>query len=174
MTRISIALLVVALGASIGYGVHAQSQRTANVEVRVWEDVNDASANYISARPEGGSWRVLGTIPLPLTDGVSSSGRFRYGDITVEVPLPNMPSSITNPENEDDVNDAKRHAAEIGRLNKKIRELEDITTCDAAEFAARVMDHWGLDGSTLYDAIERRCYPERTTETSTPRTRSPF
>lgn len=66
----------------------AQSQRTANVEVRVWEDVNDPERNYISARPEGGSWSTLGTIPLPLTDGISSSGRFRYGDITLAVPLP--------------------------------------------------------------------------------------
>lgn len=66
----------------------AQSQRTANVEVRVWEDVNDPERNYISARPEGGSWSALGTIPLPLADGVSSSGRFRYGDITLAVPLP--------------------------------------------------------------------------------------
>ena len=53
----------------------------------MWEDVNDPERNYISARPEGGSWRTLGTIPLPLTDGVSSTGRFRYGDITLAVPL---------------------------------------------------------------------------------------
>lgn len=66
----------------------AQSSGTANVEVRVWEDVNDPLRNYISARPEGGSWRTLGTIPLPLDDGISSSGRFRYGDITLAVPLP--------------------------------------------------------------------------------------
>ena len=88
--------LVVALaGVSIGAGVLAQSQRTANVEVRVWEDVNDPERNYISARPEGGSWRTLGTIPLPLTDGVSSSGRFRYGDITLAVPLPDAPDAPT-------------------------------------------------------------------------------
>ena len=66
----------------------AQGQRTANVEVRVWEDVNDPERNFISARPEGGSWSTLGTIRLPLTDGISSSGRFRYGDITLAVPLP--------------------------------------------------------------------------------------
>ena len=87
--------LVVALAVSIGAGVLAQSQRTANVEVRVWEDVNDPERNYISARPEGGSWRTLGTIPLPLTDGVSSSGRFRYGDITLAVPLPDAPDAPT-------------------------------------------------------------------------------
>ena len=84
-----IAGLAVALVAvSVGAGVLAQASRTANVEVRVWEDVNDPERNYISARPEGGSWRALGTIPLPLTDGVSSTGRFRYGDITLAVPLP--------------------------------------------------------------------------------------
>ncbi len=90
--------LVVALVAvSIGAGVLAQSQRTANVEVRVWEDVNDPERNYISARPEGGSWRTLGTIPLPLTDGVSSSGRFRYGDITLAVPVPDAPTATPTP-----------------------------------------------------------------------------
>ena len=89
--------LVVALAVSIGAGVLAQSQRTANVEVRVWEDVNDPERNYISARPEGGSWRTLGTIPLPLTDGVSSSGRFRYGDITLAVPLPDAPTATPTP-----------------------------------------------------------------------------
>lgn len=57
-----------------------------NIEVRVWEDVRDPTKNYISARYEGGSWRTLGTIPLPLTDGMSRSGRFRYGDIILAVP----------------------------------------------------------------------------------------
>ena len=57
-----------------------------NIEVRVWEDVRDPTKNYISARYEGGSWRTLGTIPLPLTDGTSRSGRFRYGDIILAVP----------------------------------------------------------------------------------------
>lgn len=88
---------VIAIGGAV---VFAQSQRTANIEVRVWEDVNDPERNYISARPEGGSWRTLGTIPLPLTDGVSSSGRFRYGDITLAVPLPGqaaVPSATPTP-----------------------------------------------------------------------------
>ena len=75
---------VIAIGGAVAI---AQSSRTANIEVRVWESVNDPERNYISARPEGGSWRTLGTIPLPLTDGVSSTGRFRYGDVTLAVPL---------------------------------------------------------------------------------------
>ena len=67
---------------------------TKDVEVRVWQRVSDARSIYVSARPEGGSWATLGTIPLPLDDGHSSSGRFRYGDITVEVPVP-LPSAPT-------------------------------------------------------------------------------
>ena len=63
----------------------AQSGSTANVEVRVWQRVSDASALYISARPEGGSWRTLGTIPLDMT-GRSSTGAYRYGDIALSVP----------------------------------------------------------------------------------------
>ena len=88
--RKAILFALLAAVAAIGGAAFAiaQSQRTANVEVRVWEDVNDPERNYISARPEGGSWSTLGTIPLPLTDGVSSSGRFRYGDVTLAVPLP--------------------------------------------------------------------------------------
>ena len=87
MTRLIIGALAVGLALAVGAVALSQSQRTANIEVRVWEDVNDPERNFISARPEGGSWRTLGTIPLPLTDGVSSSGRFRYGDITLAVPL---------------------------------------------------------------------------------------
>ena len=60
---------------------------TTTVEVRVWQDVNDALSIYVSARPEDGSWRTLGTIPLPLDDGQSSSGRHRYGDITLVATL---------------------------------------------------------------------------------------
>lgn len=48
--------------------------------------MSDARSIYISARPEGGSWHELGTIPLVLDDGLSSTGRFRYGDISVDVP----------------------------------------------------------------------------------------
>ncbi len=91
-------LLAVLAAAAVGAGVIAQeappdptpepvTETTANVEVRVWQDVRDALSIYISARPEDGSWATLGTIPLPLDDGHSGSGRFRYGDITVAVPV---------------------------------------------------------------------------------------
>ena len=54
--------------------------------MRVWQSRSDANALYISARPEGGSWGTLGTIPLDMS-GVSSSGVYRYGDIALAVPL---------------------------------------------------------------------------------------
>ena len=64
--------------------VEPQTRGTANVEVRVWQSRSDANALYISARPEGGSWRDLGTLPLEM-DGESASGRYRFGDIALAV-----------------------------------------------------------------------------------------
>ena len=83
------ALLVVLAGLAgiVGLTTAAEARNpVVTIEVRVWQDVNDARDFYISARPEGGSWGTQGTRALPL-DGTSTSGRFRYGDITVTVPL---------------------------------------------------------------------------------------
>ncbi len=84
----------------IAVAVPLARSRTANVEVRVWQRVADPLRVYISVRLEGGSWGTLGTIPLPLDDGRSSSGSFRYGDIAVAAPLPSPPeatSAATSP-----------------------------------------------------------------------------
>ena len=85
------ALLAVA---AIGPGA-AQGGETATVEVRVWQNVGDAEDIRISARPAGGSWQALGTIRLPLDDGFSRSGNFRFGDISLDVPLTNRASPAT-------------------------------------------------------------------------------
>ena len=58
---------------------------TAVVELRVWQDVKYAKWLWVSARPEGGSWATLGTIPFPLDDGHSADGSSRYGALTVGV-----------------------------------------------------------------------------------------
>lgn len=71
--------------AAIGV-VSAQDSNTANIEVRVWQNTGDAESLYISARPESGSWATLGTIPLDMS-GLTSRGTYRYGDITVAVPI---------------------------------------------------------------------------------------
>ena len=53
------------------------------VELRVWQLVTNADVLYVSARPQGGSWRTLGTIEFPLDDGHSADGSRRYGQLTV-------------------------------------------------------------------------------------------
>ena len=82
-------LAMVATGAAQGSG------QTARIEVRVWQDVGDELDIHISARPAAGSWRTLGTIPLPLDDGFNSTGRYRYGDISLDVPLASQASPAT-------------------------------------------------------------------------------
>ena len=81
------------IGLALLAGASAQSGATANVEVRVWQRVADANALYISARPAGGSWRTLGTIPIEM-DGLSGSRAYRYGDITVTVPRSGAPAAV--------------------------------------------------------------------------------
>ena len=87
----SVRLILIASLALVGIAaigiVAAQDSNTANVEVRVWQSTSDAESLYISARPEGGSWRTLGTIPLDMS-GLNSRETFRYGDIALAVPLP--------------------------------------------------------------------------------------
>ena len=57
----------------------------ASVEVRVWQHVDDERDLYVSARPAGGSWRTLGTVPLAL-DALTASESYRYGDIALALP----------------------------------------------------------------------------------------
>ena len=64
-------------------GQAAAGADTTVVELRVWQDVNNAERLYVSARPEGGSWAALGTIRFPLDAGHSADGSLRYGDLTV-------------------------------------------------------------------------------------------
>ena len=68
--------LLLAVIASVGVGVaDAESEDSAGgdtapvevvIELRVWQDVHAAENIWVSARPAGGSWRTLGTIPLGL------------------------------------------------------------------------------------------------------------
>ena len=64
------------------------------VEVRVWQDVRDGRRIHLSARAEGGSWRDAGTIPVPLDDGLSATGRYRYGDAVIALSVPPPPSCV--------------------------------------------------------------------------------
>ena len=59
---------------------------TVIIEMRVWQRVDDAENLWVSARPRGGRWDTLGTIPLP-EDGRAWSygemGRHGYGDVAM-------------------------------------------------------------------------------------------
>ncbi len=74
---------VIAIGGAIGAFAASQTVNQT-FEIRVWEKADDPSANYISARPAGGDWKTLGTIPIKL-DSMSASGKYRYGDIELDV-----------------------------------------------------------------------------------------
>jgi len=85
--RLALVGLVALAGLVVVSAAEAQGGgATAPVEVRVWQNVGDLEDIRISARPAGGDWRILGTIPLPL-DETTDSGTFVYGDIDLDVAL---------------------------------------------------------------------------------------
>ena len=93
MKRVTLGVIAaLMLAAALAPGNEAMAQSTARVEVRVWQSVSDDRGIYVSARPAGGSWATLGTIPLDL-DGLSSSRAYRYGDIAIEAPLSDEPDA---------------------------------------------------------------------------------
>jgi len=66
------------LGAAV-----ARSHSSTAAEVRVWQATDDPLNIHVSAQATGGRWDTLGTVPLSLDAGVSSDGRYRYGDFSV-------------------------------------------------------------------------------------------
>ena len=82
--------LAVALALLVGVAIAGPAMAqggggAATVEVRVWQNVDDDRDLYVSARPAGGSWRALGTLPLSL-DGLTASDGYRYGDVALAIP----------------------------------------------------------------------------------------
>ena len=87
-------VLALAGAAAVAAQSGPEARPTANVEVRVWQSVADAQRLYVSARAAGGSWRDLGTGPLDVS-GLSASGRYRYGDISLDVPRSGAGGTVT-------------------------------------------------------------------------------
>ena len=59
---------------------------TVIIELRVWQRVDNHEDVWLSARPQGGRWDALGTIPLPrdgVVRGYGGISRHRYGDLTI-------------------------------------------------------------------------------------------
>ena len=87
-----IAVLAVVLALSIA-GVVAQTQRTATVQVRIYEDIEDPTQHHISSRPHGGEWTEAREVP-PLNDGFVQAGKYRFVNVWVgaTIPRPNPPA----------------------------------------------------------------------------------
>ncbi|MDE2754215.1 MAG: hypothetical protein OXI83_16710, partial [Gemmatimonadota bacterium] len=58
----------------------------ADVDIWVWQRVSDLRVLYISVRPAGGPWAGVDPIRVDL-DSLSRSGRSRFGDVTVTLPV---------------------------------------------------------------------------------------
>ena len=85
------------------------------VHVRVWQDVRDDQNIYISARGSLGEWDTLGTISLPLDDGLTPDRALRYGDVRLEVPLPREAvSTLAGQAGEWGYEDARGRAVRFG------------------------------------------------------------
>ena len=57
------------------------------VDVRVSQHIRDPLRIHISARATGGDWDTVGTNRLLLDDGFSPGRSYRYGQISIDVPL---------------------------------------------------------------------------------------
>ena len=162
---ISLAVIAV-VGMAIGATVVAQDEPpptpaalayTAGVDVRVWQSVADDSRLYISARPEGGSWHTLGTIPLDMS-GLNSRGTYRYGDITVGVELPRIapPPSTTTPTASDSGEPASPPdpvpEPEPVTVNVEVRVWQSTANSRNLYISARQEDgDWGALGTVPVD-----------------------
>ena len=76
------ALFAAAPGAGLGSAESEPGVSTVTVEMRLWQDVHNAENVWISARPQGGDWRTLGTIPFPLDAG-DGAATYRYRDLAI-------------------------------------------------------------------------------------------
>ena len=84
---LALATLAGAVGtARAGDAPPVAAGETVVIEMRIWQHVEDADNIWISARPRGGRWDTLGTIPFPLehrAGGYSPVSKYRYTDLTL-------------------------------------------------------------------------------------------
>ena len=95
MARFVIIVAVAVLAVATQTTASAQGITAADLEIRVWQDVEDGREISIGVREVTDSWSTLGRVPLPLDDGLSSGGHYRYGQIAVDVPLPTRSLPLT-------------------------------------------------------------------------------
>ena len=81
-----------------GYGAMSKHRfgdiELADVKLRVWQREREPGRIYVEAcgacparqSVRWQAWRPLGMIPLPLDDGLSRGGYYRYGDMDIAIP----------------------------------------------------------------------------------------
>ena len=86
--RLLIALIAAAVGlATLGTAQpYGSGETTTPIELRVWQGLDAPTDIAVGARAPDGVWGELGMVPLTL-DGLTASGRYRYGQTTLQVPL---------------------------------------------------------------------------------------
>ncbi len=181
MSRWIIAVQALVIAALAGLAIAAAQGAFTSVEVRVWQDTRDDRNLYLSARYEGGSWRTLGTVPVDVSR-VSASGRWRYGDIVLTVPVPDSPlppgeadaarrrcenAALTALQASDAVYEQAiaAYVARVGELDRAGQAALDVMLAAQAE-AERVrdaaLDAAGEDGDVIEaaDAAYQRAQDE--------------
>ena len=68
-------------------GLTVDARGGGSLELRLWQDPDDAAALHLSARAAGASWREHGTQPIAL-DEERADGAYRYRDLTVTLEEP--------------------------------------------------------------------------------------
>ena len=111
------------------------------VHVRVWQDVRDDQNIYISARGSLGEWDTLGTISLPLDDGLTPDRALRYGDVRLEVPLPREAvSTLAGQAGEWGYEDARGRAVRfgfVGAFGLAVDQDGSVVVADPSNHAIR-------------------------------------
>ena len=121
---------------------------TAEVEIRVELPPGGAGAAVVVARGEGHSWTGAVSTPVSL-DRVWDGGRFRYGDLELEVPVSN-PSwrHFALKTYMLDLINAARAAAGVDALT--LGENDAAQLHAEASLAGCYSSHWGRDGLKPY------------------------
>lgn len=89
-----LAALTLTLAATVVAASRPQAQPAALVQIRLWEHEDDPAQNWISVRPYDAPWGRT-TPRLPLDDGHSPDGRYRYGELTIESAVPDpIPTGV--------------------------------------------------------------------------------
>ena len=110
---------------------HTVDAPGGEIEVRLWQDPGALRLLYLSARPHGASWNEYGTQRLTL-DQRSRSGRYRYGDVSVALEMPDA-----EPPPPETARDALCIPEDLWRASAELRLWRSVATPHRYYLSAR-------------------------------------